>query len=106
LEWCEWNKNRYPELELLYAIPNGSYKSKASAAKFKREGLKSGVPDLCLPVPRGNYGALYIEMKAKGGRPTKNQIDWMTRLEMAGNRVHLCFGFEEARKAILLYLRA
>ena len=41
-QWAELNKNKYPELEMLFAIPNGSNKTITQALKFKREGLRSG----------------------------------------------------------------
>ena len=60
--WADLYSTEFPALKMLYAIPNGSYKSKQSARKFAAEGLKSGVPDICLPVPSadGKYHALYI----------------------------------------------
>mgnify|MGYP004433785991 CR=1 FL=1 len=34
-----------------------------TAANLKRQGVKAGVPDLHLPVARGGYNGLYIELK-------------------------------------------
>ena len=55
--WATMQSGRYPELRLLYHIPNGGSRGKAEAGRFKAEGVKSGVPDLCLPVARGAYHA-------------------------------------------------
>jgi len=63
-QWVSYQLKRYPELELLYHIPNGGYRYKTTARRLKAEGVKAGVPDICLPVPRGGYHGLYIEMKA------------------------------------------
>ena len=38
---------------LLYAVPNGGYRNAREAARFKAEGVRSGVPDLCLAVSNG-----------------------------------------------------
>ena len=57
---------RYPELEWLHAVPNGGFRHAATAGRMKAEGVKGGVPDVSLPVPRGGYHGLYIEMKAPG----------------------------------------
>ena len=35
----------------------------ATGGRLRAEGLKSGVPDLCLPSAHGEYHGLYIEMK-------------------------------------------
>src|SRR5665647_1524866 len=104
-QWAELSKARVPELDLLYAIPNGSYKSWAAASKFKRTGLKSGVPDLHLPVARGKHHSLYIEMKREiGGVLSTNQKKWIHALQEQGHRVEVCAGNEEAKAAILAYL--
>ena len=62
-EWAQLMTGKYPELSLLYHIPNEGKRSIYYGAKLKREGLKSGVPDICLPIPKGQYGGLYIELK-------------------------------------------
>lgn len=85
IEWAEINENVYPELHWLYAIPNGSYKSERQAVEFKKEGLKSGVPDLCLPISRGGYGALYIELKSPKGKVSPSQRKWLQGLMDVGN---------------------
>ena len=38
-------------------------------------GLKSGVPDLCLPTAHGGYVGLYIEMKIKP-KDCKGTVKW------------------------------
>lgn len=106
-QWAELASGRYPELKLLYAVPNGSHKSIPTAMKFKREGLKAGVPDIVLPVARGGYHSLYIEMKrTKGGVLSREQLDWQIALLDAGHRVVIARGFEEARRTITDYLEA
>ena len=65
---CKFMENRYPELKLLHHCPNGGKRDRVSAAVLKRQGVKAGVPDLHLPVPKGQYASLYIEMKYGDGR--------------------------------------
>ena len=48
-----------------------------TAANLKKEGVKRGVPDICLPVSRGKYHGLYIEMKAGKNKPSKEQKEWI-----------------------------
>lgn len=104
-EWAEMSLAKYPELALLFHVPNGSSKSKFQAVKFKREGLKAGVPDLCLPVARQGYHALYIEMKrTEGGRLSDAQKWWLENLQKQGNKAVVCKGFEEAVSVIEDYL--
>lgn len=104
-EWAEWAKRRHPELALMYHIPNEARRSYALGKEMKAQGLRSGVPDICLPVPRGGYGALYIEMKRrKDSRLSDNQRGWINGLNRAGNRAVVCKGWEQAKQEIETYL--
>ncbi len=104
-QWARMMAGKYPELELLHAIPNGGYRTKATAKKLKKTGLKRGVPDMCLPVARGKYHGLYIELKREaGGRVTPEQREWIERLNNEGYLAKVCRGSEEAIDTIEKYL--
>jgi hypothetical protein len=103
--WCEMVKGKYPELQLLFHIPNGGERRKSEAARMKAEGVKAGVPDLFLPVARVTYHGLFIEMKRrKGGRVSDEQREWIGNLLANGYAVEVCRGWEEAKDAIENYL--
>lgn len=104
VHWAKLASGKYPQLKLLYAIPNAAKRSPKIAAMMKAEGLQSGVPDLCLPIGNGAYLSLYIEMKTKGGKVTENQNNWHEALKSAGHKVAVCWSFEEARNVIVEYL--
>ena len=77
----------------------------AEAARFKAEGVKAGVPDLFLPVPRCEKHGLWIEMKRReGGRVSEHQSEWIQQLLAQGYAVEVCYGWEEASKVLLGYL--
>lgn len=104
--WAEYAVRTYPEIGLLYHIANGGSRNAREAHNLKLQGVRAGVPDICLPVPRGGYGALYIELKRKrGGRVSEEQRVWIDALNRAGNRAVVCKGYEEARKEIENYLQ-
>jgi hypothetical protein len=104
-EWAAFQECVWPELRLLHAIPNGGKRDKVTAARLKAEGVKPGVPDVCLPVPRGDKHGLYIEMKRrKGGSVSADQLKWIESLMRQGYECHVCRGCEEARLTILAYL--
>ena len=65
----------HPEVALLHAIPNGDWRGPRVAQRLKAEGVKPGIPDLFLPVPRGGYHGLYIELK--NGRGTVSREQWV-----------------------------
>lgn len=103
-DWAKIACRHYPEVRLLYAVPNAGKRSYRAAAYYKAEGLRSGVPDVVLPVPCGGYGALYIEHKAEKGRVSDDQRWWLRELAEAGNLVVVSRSFEESRRAIVGYL--
>lgn len=105
IDWCNINTCIYPELELIYHVPNGGKRSKTEATRLKRAGVKKGVPDLCLPVPKGKYNGLYIEMKYGNGRTSKEQREWIIKLNEQGYKAVVCNGFDEARSTIEEYIR-
>jgi len=108
---AEMHLNDMPELELMYAIPNGDKRSISVAKRLKAEGVKKGIPDICLPIARHGYHALYIEMKRPAspgkakGRVSFEQKHMASLLEVADNRVVVCYGWEEAWNEILWYLK-
>lgn len=103
--WAEYQSKRLPELALMFAIPNGGKRSKATAARLKAEGVRAGIPDICLPVARGEYHGLFIEMKAGRNKPTQPQVAWHVRLSAKGYRVAVCYGWQAAIDVIEEYLR-
>ena len=58
-EWARLASCKWPELSFLYHIPNEGKRPPATGARLKSMGLKSGVPDVCLPVARGGFHGLY-----------------------------------------------
>lgn len=104
MNWAQWARGKYPALQWLHHIPNGGQRSKATAARLKAAGVKSGVPDLCLPYPCGGYHGLYIELKVGKNKPTANQNAWLDYLDGAGYCVRVCWGADEAIGEITKYL--
>lgn len=102
--WAEFYSGKYPLLKMLHHIPNGGSRNKIEAANLKKQGVKSGVPDVCLPVPSGKYHGLYIEMKYGNNKPTDNQEDWLKNLSEQGYATKVCYSWEEAAKTICCYL--
>jgi len=106
LAWCGYAKATAPELDLLFAIPNGGRRHIKVAADLKVEGVKAGVPDLFLPVARGEYHGLFIEMKTAKGYPSPAQKHWIAALIEQGYMAVCCHGWDEARREISGYLRS
>lgn len=90
----------------VFSIPNESKRSVYYAQKLKRQGMRAGIPDLCIPVARGGFHSLYIEMKAKGGKVTPKQLEWIHLLREQGMAAYVCYGADNAIELIRRYMAA
>ncbi len=106
--------------DVMYAIPNGTYlggSDKArqfQMARLKRAGLKPGVFDLLITLPRGEWHALWCEMKkprdefsgpaAVRSAVSEEQRAFGTLQQRLGYRTVVCYGYDEARRAIEHYV--
>lgn len=90
--------------DYLIHIPNEGKRGPKAARDAKRLGLRKGVLDLFLALPRGGYAGLWIEMKAIGGKVTAEQQLWLLRLRNSNYRAEVCEGLEAAKKVLFQYL--
>lgn len=103
IKLCTWmDKNNI----LFFHPANGGYRNPIEAAKFKRSGVKSGVPDLCIPQARKGYHGLWIELKRIGltmSRLSEEQWWWGKRLAEEGYFWKVAFGFDHGKSAVMDY---
>ncbi len=97
---------RYCDLRKIpiFHIPNGGKRNSKEAAHLKEQGVKPGVPDLCIPLACGIYHGLYIEMKADKNKTTDKQDEWLDLLSQNGYQTAVCWSFDEARAVIDKYI--
>ena len=123
----QWFNLQHRELRgLLFAVPNGGARSKATAGKLKAEGVVPGVADLILLVPKNTnpektpygeicieidgqipemwYHALRIEMKTAKGRQSPKQKAWQAIVEAKGYQYAVCRSFDDFTRTVNEYL--
>ena len=98
------NIKKYPALALASCSLNGVHLSKLQAAKAKASGMLKGEHDIRLPVPRGGYCGLTIEMKYGKNKPTAEQKWYAQELAKEGHAVRCCWNWSDAWKATKDYL--
>lgn len=91
---------RLPD-KLLFAVPNGGSRHKIEAANMKRQGVKAGVADVILQIPKKGFASLCLEFKTKTGRQSKEQREYQRQVEMAGSKYVVVRSVEEAIFVIL-----
>lgn len=100
VEWLSWMGIPF------YHVPNGGYRHEWTAWQLKAQGVSPGVPDLCIPVARGGYHGLYVEMKRlRGGRLSAAQRRWIDLLRAEGYMAEVCSGADEAIGTIAGYMK-
>lgn len=100
IEWCRWNGYPY---NLVYAVENERKATPQQAARRKAMGVRSGVSDLFLPVSRHGYHGMYVEMKAKEGKVSEAQRQFIDEVTREGYLAHVCYGADEAIEALIKY---
>ena len=102
----EVNAHKYPELLQVFHVANGGYRHKATAGKLKALGVRAGVPDLLLLVPRGKYHGMALELKriGKGAVIRPTQAVWLDRLQRNGYCAVVASGWRDALRKIIGYL--
>lgn len=105
-EWARLYELQYPDLCLLHgSIMGGTGISPAILNKLKKAGMKKGKPDINLPVARGGYIGLWIELKRQGGpNPSQEQETWLRALAGAGHYAVCCKGYDAAISVIKAYI--
>ena len=86
-----------------WAVPNGGKRSKTESARFKKEGVKSGVPDISI-VHDGMYFGLEVKKPktlTPKGRLSKNQKNMIERIETAGGDVKVVYSVQDVIEAFI-----
>ncbi len=97
--WLEKNNVTF------YHIPNGGRRSLSEGVKFKRMGVKAGIPDLCIPLARKGYHGLYIELKRqRGGVISEAQQYWLSQLKKEGYDVYVAKGANDLISYVKNYM--
>lgn len=100
-EWASY----IPELKWLHCIPNGGSRNIREAVNLKRQGVKKGIADMFLPIPKGKYHGLYIELKVGKNKLSVYQKEFLEYANKVGYLAIVCYGHEEAIKCITEYLK-
>ena len=117
--WRALQVTKWPELKWLHHSANGGSRGDTQRSRairggqLKAQGVTKGVADVCLPVKRGAYSGLYIEMKKPAERPVKvtskggvseEQSEFGAFVKSQGFHWCVCYSWQEAASVIEHYL--
>jgi len=106
------------QFKWLHAIHNQGHGDAVRGATAKAEGVKAGVYDMFLPVPKCEpWGTgfpngrrlisacgFYLELKIGKGKPSDKQNEFAADMREAGYATDVAWGWLEARNKLLDYL--
>ena len=71
IQWCDINRCKYPELGLIFHIPNGGKRNKLEAIKLKKEGVVLSLNFVTL-----RCGILTVTLRARFRARLSYQAGW------------------------------
>lgn len=106
---CDWARLTPEIWNFLISLANQAlcYTNPGVRKRMSRQGIKKGIPDYMLAIPRNGYGALFLEMKKKdlkGHKLRPEQEEWQIKLNSKGYKAVVVYGADEAIEAIKSYL--
>lgn len=103
-DWAKWQREKYPALKAMYHAANEGKRSRIAGANLKRQGMKPGVSDICLPYAAGKYNNLYIELKVGSNKASNTQLDFIDAINGIGGKAVIVYGSDAAIEVITAYL--
>lgn len=100
-----WFKYNYPDFaDDVIHIANQRTCSMQQGRLLKRLGVKKGASDLFFAIKNTEFAGLWLELKTKQGKLSKEQQEFLERKRMRGYCAMVAYGEDEAKEIIQTYL--
>lgn len=103
-DYIRWQETLNPILSVIFHVENERKCSWAQGLIRKKKGVRAGVPDIIVPIPKGPFHGLFIELKLPGRKPTVTQQEYMIKLYTLGYCVKIAYSAEQAISILKEYL--
>lgn len=90
--------------KLVFAVPNGGSRHVREAANLKRQGVKPGVSDVIVLIPKKGFASLCMEFKTKAGRQSEHQKEFQQQAEKCRNKYVIVRSAIQAIEELKQYL--
>ena len=90
--------------KLIFAVPNGGSRHIREAANLKRQGVKPGVSDVIVLIPKKGFASLCIEFKTKVGKQSEYQKEFQKQAESCRNKYVVVRSASQAIEELRKYL--
>lgn len=99
---------KHPQLckfkSLVMHFPNEGKRSLRYGALMKSLGMRKGVSDLFIAVPRHEFGGAWIELKSENGILSLEQKAFLEDMKAQNYYTNVCWSLDEAIEAVTWYL--
>jgi hypothetical protein len=103
--WLRVTKYRgRPIADFAWHTPNGGRRNPREAQRFRLLGVKPGVPDVFVAIPRDGSHGLFLELKAGRNTLTETQLGVQADLLSQGFAVREARSWDEAAQIVAVYL--
>jgi hypothetical protein len=95
----------HPDIGLdAFAVPNAARRSLRQGARMKAEGMRAGVPDVCIDAAHGGWFGARVEFKTATGTTSPAQKERLKRLLSQNYYAVVARSLVEAQELTLNYL--
>jgi hypothetical protein len=102
----DWLRLQHPNIAL-YTMHIGNERKSTpyAGAIMKRMGILKGASDIFMAWPNKGYHGMFIEVKSRTGKLTKEQAEFLNRMELVGYYIAVCYGAEDVIDTMKFYLQ-
>ena len=104
-DWVTWQEKIDPRLAAIYHVANERKCSQYAGKIMKRKGVRSGVPDVCGPIPNSKYHGFYFELKIKPNKLSPKQVTFCALLYRLGYCIRVAWSGDELIELTKKYLK-
>jgi hypothetical protein len=91
--------------KLIFSVPNGGSRDPREAKNMKRQGVKPGISDVILLIPKKGFASLCMEFKTEKGKQSPDQIEFQRQAEMCGSKYVVVRSVGTAIQTVKEYLK-
>lgn len=103
MEWIAINPLTKPYKDFFLHYPSEGKRSPRYGKLMKDLGMRKGVSDLFIAIPRHGYGGAWIELKSACGNLKKEQKQFLEDMHQQNFFASACWSFDDAVKVIAWY---
>ena len=96
----EWVRLHPLLRERIIHFPNEGKRTPSYGRLLKDMGMRAGVADLFIAMPRHGYGGAWIELKSKDGVLSQAQKEFLEDMAIQCYFTRVCYSIDEAIKTI------